>query len=98
MYNPPPAGTIAYWDKFNERTTYLWKLYDSIAKEKKPVNSIRQSWRRHTQHGRLNPGEICEWFQCDNQGRGGDDTPIWAVRAAVQGAYATPCKGKCPPT
>jgi hypothetical protein len=22
-------------------------------------------------------GEICEWFQCDNQGRGGDDTPIW---------------------
>lgn len=22
-------------------------------------------------------GELCEWFQCDNQGRGGDDTPIW---------------------
>ena len=34
----PPPGTIAYWDKFNERTIYLWKLYDSIAKEKKPAN------------------------------------------------------------
>jgi hypothetical protein len=22
-------------------------------------------------------GEICEWFQCDNQGRGGDADPIW---------------------
>jgi hypothetical protein len=22
-------------------------------------------------------GALCEWFQCDNQGRGGDDTPIW---------------------
>jgi hypothetical protein len=28
-------------------------------------------------------GEICEWFQCDNQGRGGDDTPIWGC--ALQG-------------
>src|ERR1035438_6636066 len=34
----PAAGTIEYWDKFNERTVYLWKLYDSIAKKKKPVN------------------------------------------------------------
>ncbi len=28
-------------------------------------------------------GELCEWFQCDNQGRGGDDTPIWGC--ALQG-------------
>ena len=28
-------------------------------------------------------GEVCEWFQCDNQGRGGDDTPIWGC--ALQG-------------
>ena len=34
----PPPGTSAYWDKFNERVIYLWKLYDSIAKEKKPAN------------------------------------------------------------
>ena len=33
----PPPGTPAYWDKFNERIFYLWKLYDSIAKEKKPA-------------------------------------------------------------
>ena len=31
-------GPSTYWDKFNERTIYLWKLYDSIAKEKKPAN------------------------------------------------------------
>ena len=34
----PASGTPAYWDKFNERTIQLWKLYDAIAKEKKPVN------------------------------------------------------------
>jgi hypothetical protein len=34
----PAGGTIDYWDKFNERTVYLWKLYDSIAKEKHPGN------------------------------------------------------------
>src|ERR1035437_4470372 len=28
-------------------------------------------------------GEVCEWFQCDNQGRGGHDTPIWGC--ALQG-------------
>ncbi len=33
-----PPGRSAYWDKFNERSMYLWKLYDSIAKEKKPGN------------------------------------------------------------
>jgi len=36
--NLPQQGTIDYWDEFNERTIYLWKLYDSIAKEKKPSN------------------------------------------------------------
>ena len=34
----PAPGTPAYWDKFNERVFYLWKLYDGIAKEKKPTN------------------------------------------------------------
>jgi len=75
----PPAGTMAYWDKFNERTMYLWKLYDSIAKEKRTANfyfanlggGIRSSANL------VQLGEICEWFQGDNQGRGGDDTPIW---------------------
>ena len=76
---------IAYWDKFNERTIYLWKLYDSIAKEKKPANfyfaNLGGGIRSTADLVKL--GEICEWFQCDNQGRGGDDTPIWGC--ALQG-------------
>ena len=83
--NLPPAGSIAYWDKFNERTIYLWKLYDSIAKEKKPANfyfaNLGGGIRSTADLVKL--GEICEWFQCDNQGRGGDDTPIWGC--ALQG-------------
>jgi hypothetical protein len=81
----PPAGTIAYWEKFNERTVFLWKLYDSIAKEKKPGNfyfaNLGGGIRSTADLVKL--GEICEWFQCDNQGRGGDDTPIWGC--ALQG-------------
>jgi hypothetical protein len=81
----PPAGTLAYWDKFNERTMYLWKLYDSIAKEKRPSNfyfaNLGGGIRSTANLVEL--GEICEWFQCDNQGRGGDDTPIW--ECALQG-------------
>jgi hypothetical protein len=80
----PPAGTIEYWDKFNERTVYLWKLYDSIAKEK-PANfyfaNLGGGIRSSADLVKL--GELCEWFQCDNQGRGGDDTPIWGC--ALQG-------------
>jgi hypothetical protein len=81
----PRAGTLAYWDKFNERTMYLWKLYDSIAKEKKPSNfyfaNLGGGIRSTANLVEL--GELCEWFQCDNQGRGGDDTPIWGC--ALQG-------------
>jgi hypothetical protein len=74
-----PSGTPAYWDKFNDRVEYLWKLYDGLAKEKNPNNfffansggGVRSSVNLH----RL--GKFCEWFQGDNQGRGGDDSPIW---------------------
>ena len=81
----PRAGTLAYWDEFNDRTMYLWKLYDSIAKQKKPSNfyfaNLGGGIRSTANLVEL--GEICEWFQCDNQGRGGDDTPIWGC--ALQG-------------
>ncbi|MGO8787802.1 MAG: beta-galactosidase trimerization domain-containing protein [Terriglobia bacterium] len=81
----PPIGTIEYWDKFNERTVFLWKLYDSIAKEKRAGNfyfanlggGIRCS------ASLVELGELCEWFQADNQGRGGEDAPIWGC--AMQG-------------
>ncbi|MBV8827589.1 MAG: hypothetical protein JO108_00010 [Acidobacteriaceae bacterium] len=98
----PKVGTIDYWDRFNQRTTYLWKLYDGIAKEKRPANfyfanlggGIRSSANL------VALGELCEWFQCDNQGRGGDDTPIWACasqgrvcRAVQEGKMATNVTG-----
>ncbi len=81
----PASGTIEYWEKFNGRTVYLWKLYDSIAKEKKSSNfyfanlggGIRSSANL------VQLGELCEWFQSDNQGRGGDGSPIWGC--AFQG-------------
>ena len=91
----PPPGTVAYWDKFNERTIYLWKLYDSIAREKRPSNfyfgNLGGGIRSTANLVQL--GEICEWFQADNQGRGGDDTPIWGC--ALQGRVCSAVqKGK----
>ncbi|MGA8597702.1 MAG: alpha-amylase family protein [Bryobacteraceae bacterium] len=81
----PPSGTIEYWDKFNDRTVYLWKLYDSIAKEKRRENfyfaNLGGGIRSTANLVQL--GEMCEWFQCDNQGRGGEGLPIWGC--AMQG-------------
>jgi hypothetical protein len=75
----PKSGTPEYWDEFNERTVYLWKLYDSIAKEKHASNfyfaNLGGGIGSTADLKQL--GALCEWFQCDNQGRGGDDTPIW---------------------
>jgi hypothetical protein len=34
----PASGTPEYWDEFNDRTVFLWKLYDSIAKERRAGN------------------------------------------------------------
>ena len=40
---------------------------------------------------------MCEWFNCDNQGRGGDETPIWGC--ALQGRVCNAVqKGKTAPT
>ncbi len=77
----PPSGSLAYWEKFNERTMSLWKLYDGIAKEKNPSNFFFANLGggiRSTAN-LVELGKVCEWFQCDNQGRGGDLTPIWGV-------------------
>jgi hypothetical protein len=102
----PPAGTPAYWDKFNDRFEFLWKLYDSLAKEKGSgkfffANSGGGA-RSAVNLARL--GTFCEWFQGDNQGRGGEDDPLWLctlqgricqsvldgkMAANVTGAYVT---------
>ena len=38
-------------------------------------------------------GDLCEWFQADNQGRGGEDAPIWGC--AMQGRVCSAVqKGK----
>jgi len=91
----PQPGTLAYWDKFNERIVYLWKLYDSIAKEKKASNFYFANLGGgiHSTANLVQLGELCEWFQCDNQGRGGDATPIWGC--ALQGRVCSAVqKGK----
>ena len=81
----PPAKTPAYWDKFNERFTSLWKLYDSIAKDKKPtsfyINNMGGGFHATPNLAQL--GEFCQWFQSDNQGRNRADAPVWG--AAQQG-------------
>ena len=77
----PRAGTVDYWDQFNDRDIFLWKLYDSIAKEKKPTSIYFGNLGggiRCTANLKLLAG-VCNWFNCDNQGRGGDDTPIWGA-------------------
>jgi len=80
-----PSGTPTYWDKFNERVEFLWKLYDSLAKQKKSSNFFFANSgggvRASVNLDRL--GKMCDWFQGDNQGRGGEDTPIWLC--ALQG-------------
>ncbi len=100
--NLPPSGTPAYWDKFNERLFQLWKLYDSIAKEKNPTNfffaNLGGGARCSVNLAQI--GDICEWFQADNQGRGGEDAPIWGCslqgrvcRAVQNGKMATNVTG-----
>jgi hypothetical protein len=74
-----PPDTPAYWDQFNSRITELWKLYDGIAKEKKKDNIFFANLGGAIKSGpNLKELEgVCEWFNCDNQGRGGDGSPIW---------------------
>ena len=35
-----------------------------------------------------NSAEVCQWFNCDNQGRGGDDTPIWGCSQQGRVCYS----------
>jgi hypothetical protein len=84
-----PPNTVEYWEQFTERVAYLWKSYDGIAKEKKPDSiffaNLGSGMRATPNLKRLSA--VAEWFNCDNQGRGGDATPIWG--AAQQGRVAT---------
>lgn len=83
--NLPTAGTPAYWDKFNERVNELWTLYNAIAQEKKAQSFyfLNMGGGIHATPNLAALGATCHWFQADNQGRGGQDEPIWG--AAQQG-------------
>jgi hypothetical protein len=100
--NLPASGTPAYWEKFNDRLIELWKMYDAIAKEKNPANFFFANLGGgiHCAANLVRVGEICEWFQADNQGRGGEDAPIWGCslqgrvcRAVQNGKMATNVTG-----
>ncbi len=78
-------GTLEYWDRFNKRTLELWKLYDSIAKEKGAENLFLANLGGAIRCG-PNSSELANvsyWFNADNQGRGGEGAPPWG--ASLQG-------------
>jgi hypothetical protein len=81
-------GTPAFLDRHTQRCVELWKLFDSIAKEKHPDNiyfaNLGGGVRAQINLKTL--GEQCFWFNCDNQGRGGEETPAWGC--AQQGRVA----------
>ena len=84
-----PSNTVEYWDQFTERVVELWKKYDALAKEKKADGlffaNLGSGMRATPNLRRLSA--VAQWFNCDNQGRGGDPVPIWG--AAQQGRVAT---------
>jgi hypothetical protein len=81
-------GTPAFLQRHEQRAIELWKLYQSIATEKHPDNIYFANLGGGI-NARLNLKTLateCFWFNCDNQGRGGDDTPAWGC--AQQGRVA----------
>jgi Hypothetical glycosyl hydrolase 6/Beta-galactosidase trimerisation domain len=95
-------GTLEYWDRFNDRTIYLWKLYDSIAKEKKQENLFLANLGGAIRCGPNTSqiGSVCSWFNADNQGRGGESAPAWGAslqgrvcRAVMKGRTSTNVTG-----
>ena len=98
----PPTNTPAFWDKFNDRVGLLWSQYDAIAKTRHPSNfyfaNLGGGVRASLNLARF--GKICEWFQGDNQGRGGEDAPVWlctlqgrVCQATQEGKMATNVTG-----
>jgi len=75
----PPPKTPAYWEKFNDRVMELWALYDGIAKEKNPASFYfaNMGGGIHATPNLARIGAASQWFQADNQGRGGEGDPIW---------------------
>ena len=75
----PHFDTPAYRDKYTERVVYLWKMWDAIAKEKSPDNLFFANMGGAIESGpdMIALKEVVQWYNCDNQGRGGEGEPIW---------------------
>ncbi len=75
----PPYNSVEYWEKYTERVVYLWKLWDSIAKEKGLDNLFFANMGGAIESGPNMKAlqDVAVWYNCDNQGRGGEFEPIW---------------------
>jgi hypothetical protein len=75
----PHYDTPAYWEKYTERVVYLWKMWDAIAKEKRPENLFFANMGGAIQSGpnMMALKGVANWYNCDNQGRGGEEEVIW---------------------
>jgi hypothetical protein len=60
----PPHGTLEHWEAFNRRTIELWRLYDGLAKAKKPslfyFGNLGGGVRSTADLVSL--GELADWF------------------------------------
>jgi len=90
----PPEHTDAasalyrkYYEVYMERVLAVWKLWDAVAKEKKPdsVYVGNLGGGIHTVKSVKALAQVAGWFNADHQGRSGD-TPIWDC--AQQGRVA----------
>ncbi len=90
----PPPDTDApnplyrkYYDVYMDRILEVWKLWDSIAKEKSPdsVYVGNLGGGIHTVKSVKKLGEVAGWFNAYHQGRSGN-TPVWDC--AQQGRVA----------
>ena len=90
----PPEETDAanplyrkYYEVFMDRVLEIWRLWDSVAKEKRPdslyVGNLGGSIRTVKNVKKLS--DVAGWFNADHQGRAGD-TVIWDC--AQQGRVA----------
>jgi hypothetical protein len=70
---------VDYWNAYTDRVIQLWKMWDGIAKEKGPDNLFFANMGGGIQSGpNMKPlKEVAQWYNCDNQGRGGESEPIW---------------------
>jgi Hypothetical glycosyl hydrolase 6/Beta-galactosidase trimerisation domain len=75
----PSYDTAAYWDKYTERVVYLWKMWDAIAREKGSDNLFFANMGGSIKSGpnMMALKGVVRWYNCDNQGRGGEGEPIW---------------------